>query len=94
METNLRPPTKRMIEKLQECLEKESQNYGKFPCLPEDMKSSLAGLYKRGFINTRMEKVNNKKVLCIYVTDLGKSFLSAYNEKLAKKLKKISGRTF
>jgi hypothetical protein len=76
-----------MIEKLRECLEKESLNGGGIPCLPEDMKSSLAGLYKRGFIGTKMEHVNDKKILCIYVTDLGKTFLSTYDEKLSKKSK-------
>jgi len=89
METNLRPPTKRMIEKLRECVEKESLNNGKIPCLPEEMKSSLAGLYKRGFIGTRMEQVNNKNILCIYVTDLGKTFLSSRDEKLNKRLRNI-----
>ena len=90
MEPSLRPPTKRMIEKLRECLEKESLNNGKLPCLPEEMKSSLSGLYKRGFIKTRMEKVNNKNILCIYVTDLGKTFLSAYDEKSNKKAGKLT----
>lgn len=89
MEPSLRPPTKRMIEKLRECLEKESLNGGKLPCLPEDMKSSLAGLYKRGFIGTKMERINNKNILCIYVTDLGKTFLSAFDEKLNRRSKKI-----
>lgn len=81
---SLRSPTKRMIEKLKECLEKESQNRENLPCLPEEMKSSLAGLYKRGLIGTRMEVINKKKVLCIYVTDSGKNFLSDYDEKLKK----------
>ncbi len=76
MKTSTRPPTLRMIEKLRECLEKQSENNGKIPCLPEEMKSSLAGLYKRGYINTKMEIVNNKKLLCIYVTDAGKNFLT------------------
>ena len=70
-----RPPTKRMIEKLRECHAKELSSGMKIPCLPEEMKSSLAGLYKRGFINTRMEILDNKKQLCIYVTDTGKDFL-------------------
>jgi hypothetical protein len=74
-----------MIEKLRECLEKESLNGGKIPCLPEEMKSSLAGLYKRDLIGTRMERVNSKNVLCIYVTDSGKKFLSDYDEKLRKR---------
>ncbi|MEO6893963.1 MAG: hypothetical protein ABI136_02950 [Ginsengibacter sp.] len=76
-----------MIEKLKECHEKETLTNGNIPCLPEDMKSSLAGLYKRGLIGTRMEKVNEKNILCLYVTDLGKKFLSGYDQKL-------SGRSF
>ena len=85
---SLRPPTKRMIEKLMECREKESLNGENIPCLPEEMKSSLAGLYKRGFIGTRMEKINSKKILCIYVTDSGKKFLFDFDKKLSKKKEK------
>ncbi|MGH2565869.1 MAG: hypothetical protein ACRDE5_15235 [Ginsengibacter sp.] len=77
MKFSTRQPTKRMIEKLKECHEKELKSKGSIPCLPEEMKSSLAGLYKRGFIGTTMEIFNNKKQLCIYVTDSGKKFLSA-----------------
>jgi hypothetical protein len=73
-----------MIEKLRECFEKESSNE-KIPCLPEDMKSSLAGLYKRDLIGTKMERINNKNILCIYVTESGKKFLSDYEEKLRRK---------
>ncbi len=80
MQISNRPPTTRMIAKLKECLEKQNNNSGRVPCLPEEMKSSLAGLYKRGLIQTRMELVNNKKQLCIYVTDAGKKFLTS-NEK-------------
>ncbi len=76
MKTSNRPPTKRMIAKLKECLEKESKSTDKIPCMPEEMKSSLAGLYKRGLVETRMEHVNNKKLLCIYVTESGKKFLA------------------
>lgn len=75
MKISNRPPTKRMIAKLKDCLEKENGNDGKVPCLPEEMKSSLAGLYKRGFVDTRMELINNKKLLCIYITNLGRKFL-------------------
>lgn len=75
MKISNRPPTQRMIEKLRECIEKESKNNGQMPCFPEEMKSSLAGLYKRGFIATKMEIINNKKQLCIYVTEMGKNFL-------------------
>ncbi len=73
-----RPPTKQMIEKLKLCLEKEAQGHN--PCLAEEMKSSLAGLYKRGFVETRMEVVNNKKLLCIYITSMGKDFLQSLED--------------
>jgi hypothetical protein len=71
----MRPPTKRMIEKLKDCHEKEQKSTDRIPCLPEEMKSSLAGLYKRGLINTRMEVITGKKQLCIFVTDTGKDLL-------------------
>lgn len=84
MNLSMRPPTKRMIEKLKECHEKELSSGMKIPCLPEEMKSSLAGLYKRGLINTRMEVIDNKKQLCIFVTDQGKNFLKQIENSLKK----------
>jgi len=81
MKISLRPPTKRMIEKLKECHEKGLSSHEKIPCFPEEMKSSLAGLYKRGLIDTRMEIVNNKKQLCIYVTESGKRLLQELEAK-------------
>lgn len=75
MKISTRPPTKRMIAKLKECHEKELASGEKIPCLPEEMKSSLAGLYKRNLIETRMEIVNNKKQLCLYVSEAGINFL-------------------
>ena len=64
-----------MIEKLRECYEKELQYGGKMPCLPDEMKSSLAGLYKRGLIETSMEIINDKKQLCLFVSESGKKLL-------------------
>lgn len=72
MTVSNRPPTTRMVIKLQECL----NNGTKEPYLAENMKSSLSGLYKRGLVETRMELVHDKKLLCIYVSELGKKFLS------------------
>ncbi|MDQ2720125.1 MAG: hypothetical protein M3Z26_10265 [Bacteroidota bacterium] len=80
MKNSLRPPTSRMIEKLKDCIEKQSGNNGAVPCLPEEMKSSLSGLYKRGFIHTRMDIIKDKKLLCIYVTDAGKNFIIKLKE--------------
>ncbi|MEO8823699.1 MAG: hypothetical protein ABI366_08990 [Ginsengibacter sp.] len=88
MITSLRPPTKRMIEKLKDCLEKTLVTGGNIPCLPEDMKSSLSGLYKRGFIGTRIEKVKGKNIMCVYVTDSGKKFITAHDEKLNRRINK------
>jgi hypothetical protein len=84
MKISMRPPTRRMIDKLRECHEKELNNGKKTPCFPEEMKSSLAGLYKRGLIDTRMEIVNNKKQLCIYVTESGKNFLKSLDDTFDK----------
>lgn len=82
MQKSLRAPTRRMIEKLRECREKETALNGKVPCLPEDMKSSLSGLYKRGFIDTKLQRINNKNILCVYVTELGKRFLFNSDDKI------------
>jgi hypothetical protein len=84
MKISTRPPTKRMIAKLKECQEKELASNEKIPCLPEEMKSSLAGLYKRGLIETRMEVVNNKKQLCLYVSESGKNFLKQLENSMAQ----------
>jgi len=84
MQLPSRPPTKRMIEKLRECHEKELKSGSKIPCLPEEMKSSLAGLYKRGLINTKMEILDNKNQLCIYVTNEGKELLKKLEATLKK----------
>jgi hypothetical protein len=62
-----------MIKKLKDCHEKTSQKG--HPCLEEDLKGSLAGLYKRGLIDTRMEDINGKKLLCMYVTNAGTDYL-------------------
>ena len=76
MKTPNRPPTARMIKMLKECLESSANE----PFLADHMKSSLPGLYKRGLVETRMELVNDKKLLCIYVSELGKKFLLQESE--------------
>ena len=75
-----KPPTKKMLEKLKDCLEKNNHKIS-IPCLPNDLKSSLAGLYKRGLIETKMELVNEKKMLCLYVTPKGKKLLEEFEWK-------------
>ena len=80
MKISTRPPTARMINKLRECHEKDLGSTEKMPCLPAEMKSSLAGLYKRGLIETRMEMVNNKKQLCLFVSESGKALLKKLDQ--------------
>ena len=47
MPLSQRPLTKIMIKKLRDCHEKLSKSDGHIPCLEEDLKGSLAALYKR-----------------------------------------------
>ena len=72
METSVRQPTKKMIEQLKRCREMQLEG---IPCLPEHLKSSLAGLYKRGFVQTKMQNINNKNLLTVFVTREGQKFL-------------------
>ncbi len=79
MSFSLRPPTKKMIEKLLDCHEKTKN--ANHPCLQEDLKGALAGLYRRGLVNTRFQDVNGKKILCLFVTDTGIKFIKAMDTK-------------
>lgn len=75
-----RPLTKIMIEKLRDCHEKQSKGDG-YPCLQEDLKGSLAALYKRGLVDTKMQDVNGKRLLCIVVTKEGEAYLKTLDNK-------------
>jgi len=77
---SLRPLTKIMIAKLRDCHEKQSKGDG-YPCLQEDLKGSLAALYKRGLVDTKMQDVNGKRLLCIVVTEEGEAFLKSLQKK-------------
>lgn len=79
MHTPFRNPTRQMIEKLRYCYEQEQ--LAKKPCLAEDMKSSLPGLYKRGLVETSMEFINHKRILCIHITKAGKEFLESVQDR-------------
>ena len=75
MPISQRPLTKRMIEKLKDCHDKQIKSNGTNPCLQEELKGSLAGLYKRGLVNTKMADINGKSLLCLFVTDTGVNYL-------------------
>jgi len=76
---SLKPLTKRMIEKLRDCHEKSSK--GSNPCLEDDLKGSLAALYKRGLVDTRMQDISGKRLLCIIVTEAGANYINALDKK-------------
>lgn len=72
--------SKIMIKKLQDCHEKQSGKDGN-PCLQEDLKGSLAALYKREMIDTKMQNINGKSILCITVTESGLRYLKSLDKK-------------
>jgi hypothetical protein len=76
---NQRPLSKIMIKKLQDCYEKQSGNIGN-PCLQEDLKGSLAALYKRGLIDTKMQDISGKNLLCTIVTESGEKYLKTLDK--------------
>jgi hypothetical protein len=80
MPVSQRPLTKIMIQKLRDCHEKQSKG-DNVPCLQEDLKGSLAALYKRGLVDTKIQDVNGKRLLCIVVTDAGVSYLKDLDKK-------------
>lgn len=71
-----RPLTKIMIQKLMDCHKKQSLESG-IPCVQEDVKGSLAALYKRGLVDTRMIEYNGKRILSIVVTEAGEEYLKS-----------------
>jgi hypothetical protein len=78
MENSIRQPTKKMVDQLKKCYEMQLGNQ---TCFPEHLKSSLAGLYKRGFITTRMQTINNKNLMTVHVTKEGERFLEKMHSK-------------
>ena len=80
MPINKRPLTKRMIQKLKDCHDKITKSSGAHPCLQEDLKGSLAGLYKRGFVDTKFQDINGKKLLCLIITEAGETYLKSLDK--------------
>ena len=81
MPVSQRPLTKIMIKKLSDCHEKISQSNGHIPCLEEDLKGSLAALYKRGLIDTKIQDIQGKRLLCIVLTESGAAYLKTLEKK-------------
>lgn len=70
-----RPLSKSMVQKLQQCREKELNEVDK-PCTMDELNYAVAPLYKRGLIETKKRLVDHKVLLCIYVTAAGIDFLN------------------
>lgn len=68
--------TKIMIQKLKDCYEKQILEGGN-PCVQEDVKGSLAALYKRGLVDTKMIEVKGKRILAIVLTEAGEKYLTS-----------------
>lgn len=49
-------------------------------CGTNDFKGSLAGLYRRGLVNTKMVMRDGKEIVSVFTTQAGISFLYRYEE--------------
>ena len=82
MKNPLRAPTDKMIEKLRKCREINEANDPLNPCTESHLSGSLAGLYKRGYVNTKMVNINGKQLLSVYVTENGIRYLESKESKV------------
>jgi hypothetical protein len=77
----LNPFTKTMLAQLQRVrsigLSKTERNI----CVAEDFKDSLAGLFRRGFVNTKMVIIDGKEILSVCITQTGNFFLDQEDTK-------------
>ena len=53
-------------------------------CIEDDFKESLAGLLRRGFVNTKMVMLDGKEILSVYITQAGKLLLDEHPENVKK----------
>jgi len=80
MKYMIRPLTKRMIIKLQECRQMElNEKCGKL-CPLEHFNSSLSGLYARGFINLKRYSLQGKELMGVYLTQSAINLLANIEE--------------
>ena len=77
----LRPVRKTMFAQLRRARAIELSKTERNICLADDFKESLAGLYRRGFVNTKMVMLDGKEILSVYITQAGKIFLDKEDAK-------------
>ena len=84
MKEQIRPLTKIMFSQLQLAHEKELSEKGDKIVTPSHFKGTLAGLYKRGIVNTRKIIHEGKYVESVYITFAGIRYLERREQKLAR----------
>jgi len=76
-----RPLTKTMIKQLRLARAKELSGKANNIVTPEDFKGTLAGLYSRGYVNTRKILVNGRQIEGVYLTFAAVAFVNEYEGK-------------
>ena len=69
-----------MLAQLRRVRAIELSKSGRNICVADDFKGSLGGLFKRGFLNTKMVMLDGKEILSVYITQAGKFFLDKYQD--------------
>jgi hypothetical protein len=75
------PFTKTMLAQLRRGRAIELSKTERNICVADDFKGSLAGLYRRGFVNTKMVMIDGNEILSVYITQAGKFFLDREDAK-------------
>ena len=77
----LEPFTKTMLAQLRLGRAIELSEKERNICVADDFKGSFAGLFKRGFVNTKMVVLDGKETLGVFITRAGKMFLDKEDAK-------------
>ena len=77
-------PSKTMLAQLRRGRAIELSETERNICIVDDFQGSLAGLYRRGFVNTKMVMLDGKEILSVYITQAGIHLLDRYEEDAKK----------
>ena len=76
----VKPPSKKMIAHLQRGRAIELSDTGNNICGIDDFKDTLPQLYERRLLDIKIVTLNEKEILCVYITKSGIAFLERYEE--------------
>ena len=76
----IKPLTKTMLAQLRIGRAIELSTTERNICDADDFKGSLAGLYRRSFVNTKTVMHGGKEIFSVYITHAGIGFLDKYEE--------------